>query len=741
VKRLSLRAPGSLALALATATVAQGCSSAQPAPTGGPARQFGETTFSPNDPMSDADLTGGQSITAHQVQLFLEAEGGALESYKENGELASSIIVTLSEKSGISPVYMLARLQSEQQLVTATTISPHMLLAATGCDLGDPAWSGFYNQVECAATLMAADYAAANKGEVIGGGWQVGHSCAGPCDGLSQDGCDVVPANAATASLYSYTPYVGAASNDGCGAKDEAGVTGLAQIFEQYASSFPGATSGSGSSGSGSSGSGSSLCPGSAMRAKIAATALANVNHTACDSAGESNYETSCCGPGNNGYPEYWCSDFAHWVWQQADVPDTSTLTAGAVTFQGYGLDHGTVSTQPQIGDAVIFGFECNRTAVTPSSTSQCPKKEGGESVAYANHVAIVTYVNPDDGSIETVSGDFGQADPTTPKQCAGYSGEAVDQGQASWAASSTVLLNAPGGKPYSGTPGSSGIGQVLNFYVSPVGAGSCSAAAAPTKPKPTPPKSPSTPPPSSSAPLVGMTPYPDGSGYWIVRDDGTVAGFGSSKTYGKAPSLTSKVVGIASADDGGGYWLATADGGVVTFGDAPFKGSMSGEPLNANIVGIAAAPGVSGYWLVGADGGVFAFGASFWGSTGSKPPKSPVIGIAAPDSGGYWLATASGEVFSFGDAVFEGAHPQKSTSPAIVGIAADPDNSGYWLLQTEGSVFDFGTAFADGSRSGTTSTYVAVTANPSWKGGYWVLASDGAVYSFGGAEYFGGWN
>ena len=51
----------------------------------------------------------------------------------------------------------------------------------------------------------------------------------------------------------------------------------------------------------------------------------------------------------------------------------------------------------------------------------------------------------------------------------------------------------------------------------------------------------------------------------------------------------------MAATPDGGGYWLVASDGGVFSFGDAPFFGSMGGQPLNQPVVGMAATPGRQG--------------------------------------------------------------------------------------------------------------------------------------------------
>jgi cell wall-associated NlpC family hydrolase len=120
----------------------------------------------------------------------------------------------------------------------------------------------------------------------------------------------------------------------------------------------------------------------------VASIALANIGKGACstNSHGGIAFDSSCTG--NGGEPEYWCADFARWVWARAGAKDTSELTAAAGSFYTYGERHGTLHDEPAVGDAVVFDYH------------------GGGS---ADHVAIVAEVATN-GDIETVSGDWGGA-------------------------------------------------------------------------------------------------------------------------------------------------------------------------------------------------------------------------------------------------------------------------------------------------------------------------------------------
>jgi len=172
-------------------------------------------------------------------------------------------------------------------------------------------------------------------------------------------------------------------------------------------------------------------------RGTIASIALANVGKSACsrNSAGGSDFDSSCTG--NGGRPEYWCADFARWVWGQAGA-NTSGLSAAAGSFYVYGQEHGTLHSSPSVGDAVVFDYV------------------GG---GVADHVAIVTRVNSN-GTIESVSGDW-----------AGESGS-----EATFSSTSRADLNAPA---YGARVGSKPaiIGMTISGYISPAGVGGGSVA------------------------------------------------------------------------------------------------------------------------------------------------------------------------------------------------------------------------------------------------------------------------
>ena len=420
----------------------------------------------------------------------------------------------------------------------------------------------------------------------------------------------------------------------------------------------------------------------------MAGIALANVGRGACstNSGGGQAYDASCTG--NGGLPEYWCADFARWVWATAGV-DTSGLSAAAGSFYVYGQNHGTLQSSPSVGDAVVFNYH------------------GGGS---ADHVAIVTQVNPD-GTIETVSGDWG-----------GYG-----SGEAAFSSTSHVVLNAPA---YPGAlqsyPGV--MGMTISAFVAPPGLDNGSPAAPPTP---------------TLGSVRGMARDATGNGYWIVADDGGIFSYGDAAFFGSmgGQALAAPVVAVAEGANGGGYLLAAADGGIFTFGNVGFHGSMGGTKLNQPIVGAALTPSGNGYWLVASDGGVFSFGdATFAGSMGGHALNKPVVGLAATPSGhGYWMVASDGGIFAFGDAGFHGSMGGKALNQPVVGMAATPTGQGYWLVASDGGIFAFGDAGFYGSTGATklNQPVVGIAASPDGHG-YWLVAADGGIFAFGDARFEG---
>jgi hypothetical protein len=183
----------------------------------------------------------------------------------------------------------------------------------------------------------------------------------------------------------------------------------------------------------------------SSVAANLAALANANVGkgagycsqvNTSNNTLGGDQFLTSCSGNGGEG--EYWCADFAAWVWQNVGI-NTAGLTAAASSFILDASDNGsTVHTSasyaPQVGDVLVYNYS------------------GG----VASHDGLVVAVNSD-GSITTDNGDFGGV---------------LNEGEAEFAQTSSVMqVGIASGQKYVGdTP--SGIGMTISAVVTPSGLG-----------------------------------------------------------------------------------------------------------------------------------------------------------------------------------------------------------------------------------------------------------------------------
>jgi len=193
-----------------------------------------------NNLISERDFTDVNSMSAAEVQAFLVAKNSGLKDFSEGGRTAAQIIydaakgkkftaavadgdwstplgesfkgakayegVTLNEATGtISPKVILVMLQKEQSLITETTLDVAAAQIAVGYGCPDSGgcsahYKGFTNQVEWAAWQLRYNFERA-KGK--GADFQVGEVL------KNVDGkYDVTFTNAATASLYRYTPHV-----------------------------------------------------------------------------------------------------------------------------------------------------------------------------------------------------------------------------------------------------------------------------------------------------------------------------------------------------------------------------------------------------------------------------------------------------------------------------------------------------------------------------------------------------
>ena len=187
--------------------------------------------------MEDTDITGGQWITVAQVQAFLQQKGSYLATYKDpawNYKTAATLIVEQSKLQTISPLYMLARIQTESSLITSGTSAN--LSKATGCGCPDSggcstSYAGFGKQIECSAKKLRGYLIDLDAGRATISGWKPGVLKS------TSDPCSVKPVNKATAALYTYTPWVGAYAIQ-CGRTDIGGSSLVAVKYNQFKAEY-----------------------------------------------------------------------------------------------------------------------------------------------------------------------------------------------------------------------------------------------------------------------------------------------------------------------------------------------------------------------------------------------------------------------------------------------------------------------------------------------------------------------
>lgn len=203
---------------------------------------------------------------------------------------------------------------------------------------------------------------------------------------------------------------------------------------------------------------------------------------------------------------------------------------------------------------------------------------------------------------------------------------------------------------------------------------------------------------------------------------------------------------------DAVGYWQVRQNGNVFGFGDARIHDSSASNPTNVHTSWVVAMYGNHdglGYWTMGMNGQVIAYGSAEHYGDRSVDPGIPggYTGFAPTPTGlGYWLLRRDGEVFPFGDAADHGSPSYVGSLPTGVDawahcIESHPVDSGYWVLWTDGHVDAMGsvTDYGDANRSGFTDTeYVGTLRRTSAGDGYWIVSGGGKIQQFGSAFNYG---
>lgn len=154
-------------------------------------------SYQKNNVVSDREMTDYNSMTAAQIQAFLDRKGSVL-ARPVNGINPSVAIFNAAQKYKINPRLLLTRAQVEKGLISKKTASQNTLDWAFGCGAYDggnwnQAYKGFDKQVDGAAKTFRRWY---DDGKAKGG--QVA---------IKIDGTNLTTKNAATYALYKYTPH------------------------------------------------------------------------------------------------------------------------------------------------------------------------------------------------------------------------------------------------------------------------------------------------------------------------------------------------------------------------------------------------------------------------------------------------------------------------------------------------------------------------------------------------------
>lgn len=159
-----------------------------------------EGGFNPSAIISDVTFRNSSALTVEQIQAFLEEQPGSLATYEardHTGKVkpASQLISEAAIAWNINPKVLLVKLQKEQSLLQRANPTQRAYDWALGVGKTDSRtiskFQGFGMQVWGAAETLDKH---ADR-------WV-------PGTGMTIDGSAVTPVNAATYSLYKYTPHL-----------------------------------------------------------------------------------------------------------------------------------------------------------------------------------------------------------------------------------------------------------------------------------------------------------------------------------------------------------------------------------------------------------------------------------------------------------------------------------------------------------------------------------------------------
>ena len=233
------------------------------------------------------------------------------------------------------------------------------------------------------------------------------------------------------------------------------------------------------------------------------------------------------------------------------------------------------------------------------------------------------------------------------------------------------------------------------------------------------------TPVVSGAAPIP-VEANPNAAGYWELRNNGQVFGFGDARrerlnatspdyanpTYGGSASNVNAIAINGVPPDGNGYWVMRSNGRMEAFGDAEWYGDLANE--NEHARDFAPTPTGLGYWILTQDGDVHAFGdaVDLGGVTVTGSNYAQSIESHPTDPDGYWIMKEEGEITAIGSLSTYAIQP-------LMGGGTPSGTAPYGIELVEHEYF---------TRIRRTST----------GNGYWIVSGSGKVRAFGDAAHYG---
>ena len=197
--------------------------------------------YNPSNLIDNGTLVNNQTMSADQIQIFLTNTGSGLTNYSDveacdatiapyythcgQNISAAQIIYDASQAYDINPRAILATLEKEQSLITDPTPTSSQIDCAMGYN-SCSGYVGFFTQVDNGTWALAYNYqgalgtanwlswapannypCASAKSSFYSSGLYSGNTVTFTDSGGTAE--TITLANAATASLYCYTPYVG----------------------------------------------------------------------------------------------------------------------------------------------------------------------------------------------------------------------------------------------------------------------------------------------------------------------------------------------------------------------------------------------------------------------------------------------------------------------------------------------------------------------------------------------------